>query len=302
MTTAPAMRLRHIEVFFAVWRNGSVTAAAEELAISQSSVSKTLKHAEQNLGFQLFHRLRGKLILTEQGEALLLDAGQIYEGLERVRSNAAGLKNGIARAIRLVCLPSLGMWLLPQSVVRFRKRNPGAALEISTKHEGEMLDGVRSRQFDLAFGFGAIDHLPTVPGLVAQKIGEGRLVYIEPGSGGWGAPIGVGAIDHDRLIGLNGRHFLGNALLKTLREAGRPEQPKTLVQTYYIAHAITANGGGCAIVDEFTVMANPQGITIRPLEPELRFGVYVHSREDRILTPQEEALIKAVRAVTRSPQ
>ena len=51
------MRLRHIEVFYAVYRNGSVTGAAQELNVSQPSVSKVLRHAEDQLGYPLFQRL-----------------------------------------------------------------------------------------------------------------------------------------------------------------------------------------------------------------------------------------------------
>ena len=53
------MNLRHIEIFHAVYVNGSVSAAARALNVSQPSVSKTLRHAESLLGFVggvfLFH-------------------------------------------------------------------------------------------------------------------------------------------------------------------------------------------------------------------------------------------------------
>ena len=51
------MRLRHIEVFYAVYTTGSITNAAMILYVSQPSVSKVLGHAEMQLGFQLFVRL-----------------------------------------------------------------------------------------------------------------------------------------------------------------------------------------------------------------------------------------------------
>lgn len=297
------MRLRHIEIFFAVWRNGSVTAAAEELAISQSSVSKTLKHSEQLLGFQLFNRVRGKLVLTEEGEILLLDAEVIFDALERVRSRAGVLKNGIARSIRMVCLPSLGMWLIPQAVVRFRNRHPGIALEVATKHEGEMLEGIRSRQFDLAFGFGPSTNHPVIPGLRCDRLAKGRLVYIEPAGGqpgGWVKPVSLDAIDYKRLIGLNGQHFLGNALHTMLRASGMPDQPSIQVQTYYIARALTAFGAGCAIVDEYTAMTEPGELTIRPLDPEISFGIYLYRREDRNLSRAEQELVDKVAAVCKT--
>jgi DNA-binding transcriptional LysR family regulator len=56
------MRLRHIEIFHAVYTTGSITNAAKLLYVSQPSVSKVLAHAELQLGFQLFKRAKGKLI------------------------------------------------------------------------------------------------------------------------------------------------------------------------------------------------------------------------------------------------
>lgn len=47
------MRLRHIEIFHAIYTTGSITNAAKLLYVSQPSVSKVLAHAELQLGFQL---------------------------------------------------------------------------------------------------------------------------------------------------------------------------------------------------------------------------------------------------------
>jgi molybdenum-dependent DNA-binding transcriptional regulator ModE len=56
------MNLRHIEIFHAVYVNGSVSAAARALNVSQPSVSKTLRHAESLLGFELFQRNAGRMV------------------------------------------------------------------------------------------------------------------------------------------------------------------------------------------------------------------------------------------------
>ena len=56
------MRLRQIEVFHAIYSSGSMTNAAVLLNVSQPSISKVLAHAEQQLGYLLFERIKGKLI------------------------------------------------------------------------------------------------------------------------------------------------------------------------------------------------------------------------------------------------
>ena len=60
------MRLRHIEVFHAVMQAGTVSGAAHLLHISQPAVTKVLQHAEAQLGFALFERVRGKFHPTPE--------------------------------------------------------------------------------------------------------------------------------------------------------------------------------------------------------------------------------------------
>jgi len=296
------LRLRQIEVFFAIWRNGSVTGAAEELAISQSSVSKTLKHAEESLGFELFHRVRGKLVLSEEGEILLNDASRIFESLDQMRTRAVGLRSGLSRSIRVVCLPSLGQWLVPQSVVQFNRQFPKVSLEITTKHEGEMLDGLRAREYDLAFTYGPAQGVPHMAGLQSEKVTEGQLVYIETGRGGWAAPINLADIDYENLIMLSGRHFLGNVLRDQLTSRGLPDRPTIQVQTYSVARELIANGLGCCIVDEFTAITRPINVRIRPLRPEMRFGLFLYHREGNVLSRHERAFVDVFRDAAKKAE
>ncbi|MDT9646790.1 LysR family transcriptional regulator, partial [Pseudomonas sp. JV245A] len=53
------MRLRHIEIFQAIRQTGSISGAAQLLHVSQPAVTKVLQHAELQLGFPLFLRVRG---------------------------------------------------------------------------------------------------------------------------------------------------------------------------------------------------------------------------------------------------
>ncbi|MCB1974687.1 MAG: LysR family transcriptional regulator, partial [Burkholderiaceae bacterium] len=64
------MRLRHIEVFNAVMVTGSVSGAARLINITQPAVSRTLKHAELQLGFPLFERTGGRLVATAEARSL----------------------------------------------------------------------------------------------------------------------------------------------------------------------------------------------------------------------------------------
>ena len=64
------MRLRQIEIFYHVYRAGSISGAARNLFVSQPSVSKVLRHLEDQLGFDLFLRDKGRLVATEAAHEL----------------------------------------------------------------------------------------------------------------------------------------------------------------------------------------------------------------------------------------
>ena len=76
------MRLRHIEIFQAIRQTGSVSAAAQLLHVSQPAVTKVLQHAELQLGFPLFLRVRGKLQPTPEALALESEVEKVTESLQ----------------------------------------------------------------------------------------------------------------------------------------------------------------------------------------------------------------------------
>ena len=106
------MRLRHIEVFHAIYISGSITGAAELLYVSQPSVSKVLSHAEQQLGFPLFHRNKGKLTPTAEAEIMFPEIKRIYQQLKTVRHLAGNIGNGATGIINLAVTPALGFDVL----------------------------------------------------------------------------------------------------------------------------------------------------------------------------------------------
>ena len=66
---------RMMEAFNAVMEAGSVSAAARYLGVSQPAVSRLLKQFEEELGFSLFHRAKGKLTPTPEAHRLSIDVG-----------------------------------------------------------------------------------------------------------------------------------------------------------------------------------------------------------------------------------
>ena len=103
------MRLRQIEVFHAVYSTGSMTSAAAMLNVSQPSVSKVLAHAEQQLGYLLFDRVKGKLVATPEAHRLFAHVSAVYRDVDRLRHVAEHLRQGNWGRIRVACAPAFGL-------------------------------------------------------------------------------------------------------------------------------------------------------------------------------------------------
>ena len=101
------MRLRQIEVFHAVYSTGTMTGAAAMLNVSQPSVSKVLAHAEQQLGYLLFDRIKGKLVPTPEAHRLFAHVATVYRDVDRLRHVAASLKGKPLKTFNFKTLGSL---------------------------------------------------------------------------------------------------------------------------------------------------------------------------------------------------
>ena len=107
------MRLRHVEVFNNVYKTGSVTAAAKLLNVSQPSVSKVLAHAEQQIGFPLFERIKRRLIATPEADILyrhtavmedvLTDINEISESLAEIPVDRLRVAFSLKPLLNLKC-------------------------------------------------------------------------------------------------------------------------------------------------------------------------------------------------------
>src|SRR4051812_49642096 len=88
------INLKHVEVFHAIMRTGSVTAAARLLHVTQPAVSAMLKHFENRLQMKLFERAGGRLVPTPEAQALLPDVAGIYNPLQGHQPPGQGLGRG----------------------------------------------------------------------------------------------------------------------------------------------------------------------------------------------------------------
>jgi DNA-binding transcriptional LysR family regulator len=272
------MRLKYLEIFHAVMRSGSVSAAAELLHLSQSAASKSLVQAEHALGLSLFKRAQGRLIPTSEAERLFAETTVLFAHAEGVKRLARDLKRSPADHLRIGCLPSLGLGLIPRTMRAFRTKCPGVSIDIATENGNELADHVLAQELDLAVCF----EPPPKQGLEAVWLGDIQAVHLiqaRPNHVPNSAPVQLASLNATDWIGIGGSDPFAERIREAFGLLKLPEPvPLVETRTYYVAAALAREGIGYTLVDEMTATAMSHGMEMRPLEPAIKLGVYVVHR------------------------
>lgn len=164
------LNLRLLEVFAATARFGSTRAAADQVARSQSAASAALAELEDVLGAPLFDRVGRRLILNENGRALLPRATALLDQamqVERLFGSGQGVPLRVAASL------SIGEYLLPDLLARW-KMHAASPVELVIGNTREVVAAVAA--FDVDIGF--IEGPQTHPQLVVRPWRSDELVIV----------------------------------------------------------------------------------------------------------------------------
>ncbi|SIQ32780.1 LysR family transcriptional regulator [Pseudacidovorax sp. RU35E] len=298
------MRLRHIEVFNAVMLTGSVSAAARLINVTQPAVSRTLQHAELQLGFALFRRAKGRLIPTAEAQALYPRIERLFAQLDEVQRLASQLRHGgeVAGELRILAVMALTHEVLPRALVAFRARHPAVAIRVEALHTPQIVSALLLREADIGFAFSALPHA----GLVNEAVADSRMVCVAPRGLLPAALVKAGRLALPDLadvpvIALDGRDPLGLGVAQACREAGVGLQAVVTVQTYHAALAMAHHGLGAALVDGCTALsADTAKVDRLALVPELPVPVRALRAEHGAESVAMRTLLACVRQTLTS--
>jgi DNA-binding transcriptional LysR family regulator len=294
------MNLRHIEIFHAVYVNGSVSAAARALNVSQPSVSKMLRHAESLLGFPLFQRTNGRLVPTDDAHTLFGEVAEIQDRVYALREASRNLRRGVSGMLRVSALPSLGLDALPTAVARFLRNHENVKFDLQTVHHDDLLRKLYERETDIALAY----EVPPAAPIGQRWLGEGELVLLYREQDMPDAPP---RLELDRLIGhrfisVAGSGPMGQLLTQELQRQDLELDEVITARTFYIAAALVRQGVGMTVVDSFTAhAAMAPGLAIRPLKPRLTFDIHAMFLMDRPPAALATEFLKVMTRVLDTP-
>jgi DNA-binding transcriptional LysR family regulator len=280
--------------------NGSVSAAARALNVSQPSVSKMLRHAESLLGFQLFQRTNGRLVPTDDAHTLFTEVSEIQDRVYALREAGRNLRRGVSGTLRVSALPSLALDALPTAVSRFLRAHENVRFDLQTVHHDDLLRKLYERETDIAIAY----EVPPAAPIGQRWLGEGELVVLYREQDMPNAPprIELERLRGQRFVSLAASGPIGHLFAQELQRLDLELDEVVSARTFYIATALVRQGVGMAVVDSFTAQASlTPGLSVRPLKPQLTFDVHAMFLLNRPPTALATEFLKTLGRVIEAP-
>ncbi|NGP88702.1 LysR substrate-binding domain-containing protein [Fodinibius halophilus] len=168
------MELRQLKYLVSIAEEGTFTAAAEKLFISQSALSQQVKRMEEELGVPLFDRSRNRLQFTEAGELLHHRARKIIKEVEEAKTAIDDLEGLCRGTLSIGVVQTVNAYLIPRVVSYFSREYPKVKLGIEELSAPLLEEKLYNHELDIGISFN-----PSVyPDLDFERIFSEQLLMI----------------------------------------------------------------------------------------------------------------------------
>ena len=291
------IRYRQIEAFRYVMVTGTMTGAANSMAVSQPAISRLISDLEYYLKFKLFDRIKGRLVPTQEAMQFYQGVDQFYIGFEQLEDVADKIRTQRPSDLKICATPALSTYVCPDAVQRFRAQYPNVSLLIESLSSTEVVHRLKTHMANL----GITTAFPDVPGI--------EQIH-------WRTCAHVCALHHshplvkkplitaDDLVGeeilkiLPAGFVNWQRVTKTLNEAGIHYSDRIGIQSSHTGYSMVAQNLAVAIIEPFaaTTWLN-NGVVIKPFEPTIEFDYVIARAESAPMTETEKTFIAALQDV-----
>ena len=173
-----AVTLTQLLAFLTVVRRGSVTAAAEELVVTQPSVSAAVSALERELGVALTERAGRTLRPTPAGEAYAVYASDVLGLLDQGARAAKEVAGQAPHSLRISAVTTAGEYIVPQLIQAFRERRPELDISLDVGNREVVFKRLLEHKVDVAI----TGRIPDSERMLGHDFADNEFVLVtEPG-------------------------------------------------------------------------------------------------------------------------
>ncbi len=164
------ININALMAFQSIVQEGSASAAAAKLGMSNPSVSRHIHALEHQLKLKLFHRTRRRLILTEEGARFFAETERILRNLSSLPAIARDIRNATSQSLRVIAMPRQASSIVSPAVAEISATYPDLKLSLDVFRRSKLDEWIEGRSFDVGFGTFPItqDHVDIYPLIRSQ--------------------------------------------------------------------------------------------------------------------------------------
>ncbi len=290
------MTIAQIGYFLAAEEAGSLTQAAEDLGISQPTLSEQIRRLEQHLGVSLFTRAKQGLTLTEAGRQFLPHARRVSADYTEAMASVTGIREREAGTVSFGMFNS-GLYVLAGLVPAFRRAYPRITVRLVGANSADIADAVRAGRLEAGLVALPVDARGLTIGDVLWSC-EAAYFHVDPAV--TARPVGVADLARRPLVLPDASWADTDPTRRQLAERaqrlGHPLVPEIEVETGAAALSVAASGvaGAVASVPVAEALGYTGRLTWTSLDPPLVETFAVISRDPANLSPATRAMIGLV--------
>ena len=279
MRPSATVNLRHIEAFRAVIEAGSVSQAADRLALSQPAVSKYVAAFERQVGFPVFERRRGRLIPTPEALLLYEEVVRVLSGIDTIAQAAEDIRKLRRGRVAIGVTPAMALGFVQRIVEPFAEAHRQTQISLQTRTSIQLINMAATRRLDLAL----VADYGERPGVRTIANWTFECVVLMPADHMLAGRQTVRAADlhGQRMIALSALDGLQPRIDAHLAEEGAVPDYRLETPLTASAAACVAAGLGVALVDPMVapVFAG-EAIVVRPFAPAIPISICLIAPEE----------------------
>lgn len=289
------MKLYQIEVFQAVMKTGSMTAAARLLNLSQPSITKHIQALEATIGAKLFVREGRGIVPTPTATSLFEEVHVLFNQADNIDRLLASISGDARLRLRIGVPPLLGSRFISEAVARMRAHSGDNAYYIAVKDSAVLKGLLTSGRLDVAiigehiYGSGV-------------NIAKSPMVCVMPIDHPLTSKMHIEAVDLVQYdyVAFDSDSPLQSAIEGVIRHSGIKLYPKAIVTTTPTLVELVGHGMGISLVHPFAVIDSRTKVEVRPFLPEIYWDYKLIVSSTLNNSVRVDHFIEAVRATAKA--
>lgn len=282
------MDLRKLEIFVAVARTGSFSAAGEMLHMAQPAVSIAVQRLEQELGLTLFDRSGRRTALTVEGRGLLPRAEGLLEQAAALQQSASAMAGLLQGEVSLACPSMLATYFLPQLLAGFLTEHPGLTASVTQAGTGRIEEMLLDGEIEIGVTTAASEH----PALELLPLVTEQMVVCVAADHPWASrrQLRVSDLQGVPMVVYESGYFIRRQLDALCRSHG--VQPELRLQSNFLPLLVRMVRQGLGVTVGLSIMAAEEpGIVGIPLRPKVPIPMAVARRRERPVSRANQAFL-----------